>query len=69
MVVVEPESGDLFGIMCPDSIRIIQRDDYATFHQIQNFGATAITWSEDGLLFAAGDEKVRPPTQVDYLNK
>ena len=45
--------------MCPNSIRIVDRDNFKTFHDIEYSSSqpNAMAWSQDGHIFAAGDDK------------
>ena len=56
-VAVEPVDGALFALLCDEQIKIISRDDFTIFHEIDYTNADCMSWSGDGTYLAVGNKK------------
>ena len=55
-VLVEPQDGALFALLCEEKIIILNRDGFTIFHEIECPGPTCMAWSPDGKFLAVGNK-------------
>lgn len=56
-VIIEPVDGAQFALLCEEQIKIINRDEFTIFHEIDYKNAQCISWSDEGTFLAVGNKE------------